>query len=145
MASDELVQRIRQKRHQVDGFLSTALPRRRRLLNTTIIGGTIAAALTAGPAVGGASFTAWLTGTLHLTSPSWRLLCAAASICSVLATVATQLLKSYNVEANVTRAQGCRAKLEVLELGLALGHVDERQATSEFLRCVEDVAFLDES
>ena len=111
----------------------------------TIVGGSIAAALTAAPAIGGQSFTAWLTGALGLASPSWRVLCAAASVCSIMATVATQLLKSYNIEEHVTRAQGCRAKLEVLEVGLTLGQLDLRQATTEYLKCVEEAAFLESS
>jgi MFS family permease len=145
VSNDELLSRIRQKRGDLDAFLSSAQPRKRRLLNTTIVGGSLAAALTAGPAVGGPSFTAFLTGALGLTSPSWRLLCAAASVSSIAATVATQLLKSNHVEENVVRAQGCRAKLEVLDLGLAMGQIDAKQAAAEYLKCVEDSAFLTES
>ena len=143
LVNDDMVSRIRQKRTQLEAFLSAARPRKRRLLNTTIVGGSLAAALTAAPAVGGPSLTVWLTAALGLASPSWRLLCAAASVCSVTATIATQLLKSNNIEEHVTRAQGCRAKLEVLEVGLTMGHIDTRQATSEYLKCVEDAAFLD--
>jgi len=145
MSNEELLNRIRQKRTQIETFLSIARPRKRRLLNLTIVGGTLAAALTAAPAVGGQSFTAWLTGALGLSSPSWRILCGAASVCSVMATVATQLLKSHNIEENVTRAQGCRAKLEVLDVGLSVGQLDVRQATTEYLKCVEDAAFLEAS
>ena len=141
LVNDDMVSRISQKRTQLETFLSAARPRKRRLLNTTIVGGSLAAALTAAPALGGQSFTAWLTGALELAS--WRLLCAAASVCSLTATIATQLLKSNNIEEHVTRAQGCRAKLEVLEVGLTMGHIDARQATSEYLKCVEDAAFLD--
>lgn len=140
---DDLLARIRQKRQQVEVFVGGALPRKRRLLNITIFGGTLAAAFTAAPAAGGASFTAWLTSTFGLTSPSWQLLCGAAAACSVAATVSTQLLKSQNIEENVARAQSCRAKLEVLEVGLTTGHIDTSQATSEFIRCVEEVSFLD--
>jgi hypothetical protein len=140
---DDLLARIRQKRQQVEVFVGGALPRKRRLLNITIFGGTLAAAFTAGPAAGGASFTAWLTSTFGLTSPSWQLLCGAAAACSVAATVSTQLLKSQNIEEHVARAQSCRAKLEVLEVGLTTGHIDTSQATSEFIRCVEEVSFLD--
>ena len=143
LVNDDMVSRIRQKRTQLEAFLSAARPRKRRLLNTTIVGGSVAAALTAAPALGGQPFTVWLTGALGLASPSWRLLCAAASVCSVTATIATQLLKSNNIEEHVTRAQGCRAKLEVLEVGLTMGQIDARQATSEYLKCVEDAAFLD--
>jgi hypothetical protein len=146
VASDsrvDLTTRIRHKRMQVEAFIATAAPRKRRLLNVTIVGGTLAAAFTAGPAAGGASFTAWLTSTFALTSPAWQLLCGAATLSSVAATLSTQVLKSQNIEEHVARAQNCRAKLEVLEVGLATGHMDPAQAASEFIRCVEDVSFLD--
>jgi hypothetical protein len=146
VSNQDLVGQIRKKRTELERFLAVARPRKRRLLNTTIVGGSLAAVLTAGPAVGGPSFTAALTGAMGLnpaSSPSWRILCAVASICSIMATVATQLLKSHNIEEHVTRAQGCRAKLEVLEVGLTIGQLDVRQATTEFLKCVEDVAFLE--
>ena len=143
VSSDDILGRIRAKRAEVDRFLATAVPRKRRLLNTTIVGGSLAAALTAGPAVGGQPFTAWLTMAMGLTSPSWRLLCGAASAASIMATVATQLLKSNNIEQNIGRAQSARAKLEVLETTVTLGQIDPRQAVAEFLKCVEDAAFLE--
>lgn len=143
VSGDDILGRIRAKRAEVERFLSAAVPRKRRLLNTTIVGGSLAAALTVGPAVGGQSFTAWLTMAMGLTSPSWRLLCGAASAASITATVATQLLKSNNIEQNIGRAQSARAKLEVLETSLTLGQLDTRQAVAEFLKCVEDAAFLE--
>ena len=139
----ELLNRVRAKRTQLSAFLASAKPRRRRLLNTVVLGGSLAAALTAGPAIGGQSFTAWLTATLGLTSPSWRLLCGVASVCSLMATISTQILKSHNIEENVVKAQSCNAKLEVIETGLSLGQLDVRQATDHYLRCVEEAAFLD--
>ena len=139
----DLTMRIRDKRQQVETFVAAAAPRKRRLLNVTIVGGTLAAAFTAGTAAGGASFTAWLTSTFGLTSPAWQLLCGAATFSSVAATLSTQLLKSQNIEEHVARAQSCRAKLEVLEIGLSTGALDTSQAASEFIRCVEDVSFLD--
>jgi MFS family permease len=142
-SNEELASRIRQKREQVERFLAASRPRKRRLLNTTILGGSLAAALTAAPAIGGQSLTGWLTGTLGLSSPSWRLLCAAASVCSVTATVATQLLKSQNIEEHVAKAEGSRAKLEALEVALTMRQIEVPQATTEYLRCVEDAPFIE--
>jgi hypothetical protein len=139
---DDLLQKIRQKRLQVEQFVSSEFPRKRRLVNMTIIGGTLSTALTAVPAVGGQPLTAWLTSALALTSPSWRILCGAAAVCSVVATVSTQFLKSHNIEEQITRALGSRAKLEVLEVGLSSGQIDLAQATAEYIKCVEETAFL---
>ncbi len=60
-----------------------------------------------------------------------------------MATIATQLLKSCKIEENVIRAQGCREKLEALDVGLTMGQLDVRQATTEYLKCVEEAAFLE--
>jgi hypothetical protein len=139
----DLRNRIAEKRRQLEAFIAKAQPKKRRLLNLTIVAGTLAAALTAAPAAGGATFTAWLTQTFGLSSPSWQILCGIASACSLTATVSTQLLKSNHVEEYVTRAQSCRAKLEVLEIGLATGELDSSRATSEFIRCVEEASFLE--
>ncbi len=139
----DLLETVRQKRRQVEAFLTTAVPRKRRLLNITIAAGALAAALTAGPAAGGQPFTSWMTAAMGLTSPSWRLLCGVASVCSILATITTQLLKSNNLEERITRAQGCRAKLEVLEIGLAAGQIDAPRATVEYMQCVQESAFIE--
>ena len=138
----DLLSRIAQKRSQVEKFIARAVPRKRRLLNLTIVAGTLAAALTAGPAAGGATFTAWLTNAFGLSSPSWQILCGLASVCSLSASVATQLLKSQQIEEHVMRAQNCLAKLEVLEIGLSAGEIDSSRATTEYMRCVEEASFL---
>ena len=143
LPDEGLLREIREKRARLEAFIAKNLPRKRRLLNVTIIGGTLAAAFTAGPAVGGQSFTRWLTTTFELTAPAWQLLCGAAAACSMMATLATQLLKSQNVEEHVTRAQSCRAKLEVLDIGLATGEIDSSRAAGEYMRCVEESSFLD--
>jgi hypothetical protein len=39
LVNDDMVSRIRQKRTQLETFLAAARPRKRRLLNTTIVGG----------------------------------------------------------------------------------------------------------
>jgi hypothetical protein len=139
----DLLETVRQKRRQVDAFLANAVPKKRRLMNVAIVAGALAAALTAAPAAGGQPFTAWMTSAMGLTSPSWRLLCAAASLFSIMATVSTQLLKSNSLEERIARAQGCRAKLEVLEVGIAAGQLDVARATAEYLQCVQEAAFLE--
>jgi MFS family permease len=141
-SADYLLTQIAAKRAQVERFIEMAGPRKRRLVNTSIVAGTCAAALTTGPALGGASFTGWLTKSFGLTSPAWQVLCGAAALCSVSATIATQLLKSQNVEENVARAHSCRAKLDVLDIGLRTGQIDGPRATSEYMRCLEETAPL---
>jgi len=73
---------------------------------------------------------------------SWRLLCAAAAVCSLAATIATQLMKSHNLEAHIARAEAVRAKLETLEVGLSSGQIATAHAATEFMKCIEGAAFV---
>ncbi len=140
--SFDLVKRISLKRIEVQAYLKRRGPRRRLLLNISLIGGSLSAILTAGPAMGGKSVTTWLSQTANLTSPSWQWLCGIASLLSIVAAISTQLLKSQRLEENLVKAQACAARLEVLEVSLAAQQIDLKQATTDFLQCVEAVAFL---
>ena len=141
--NQDLLSQIRRKRTQVETFLAVARPRRRRLLNTPDRGWLSRGGADGGPRCRWSSSPArspgpWASIRRHRPGDSFR-----ASVCSIMATVATQLLKSDNIEEHVTRAQACRAKLEVLEVGLTVGELDVRQATTEYLKCVEEASFLE--
>lgn len=138
----DLASRIHNKRAQVNAYLSQTKPTKRRLLNASIIGGSLSALLTAGPALGGQTFSSWMSGVFGLHSPSWQILCGAAALCSLVATVSLQLLKSNKLEENLAKAQVCSAKLEILEIGLSAGQIDNKQALAEYIRCVEGTDFL---
>ncbi|MEU5264139.1 hypothetical protein [Amycolatopsis sp. NPDC021455] len=130
------------KRGELDTYLARATSRRRRLLNLTVITGTLAATLTAAPALGGKPVADWLTATLGLTSPAWRLLCAAAMLCSLTATITTQLMKSHAVDEHVSRAQAARAGLEMLEVRLSARKIEYADAAEDCLACVKDTSFV---
>jgi hypothetical protein len=140
----ELLTWIRAKHGKVENFLRAAATRRRRLLNLTIVTGTLAAALTAAPAFGGKPMADWLTSAWGLSSPSWRILCGVAAVCSITATIATQLLKSHNIEEDLTRAQDLRAHLEMLDVGVVSGELGSSRATEEYLECVKRASFIHE-
>jgi len=139
-----LVAWIHVKREKLETYLGRVVSRRRRWLNLTVITGTLAAALTAAPALGGKPVADWLTVTLGLSSPAWRLLCAAAMICSLTATITTQLMKSHSVEEHVSQAQSARARLEMLEFGLSSREFELAAAAEVCLQCIKDTAFIDE-
>ena len=140
----DLLGLIKQKRPEVENYLRSALSRRRLLINTTIIAGTLAAALTAGPgARRGMAHADWSDETnFGLSSPAWQLLCGVASMCSIAAAVATQLLKSHNIEDRINRAQGARAKIQMLEVGIESGLMSPAEAGAAYILCIGDIAFL---
>ncbi|MEX1323506.1 MAG: hypothetical protein AB1Z21_04840 [Synechococcaceae cyanobacterium] len=140
---DPLIEQMRSRRAQLDRFLRGAIPRRRQLVNASILFSSAAALITAAPAFGGQAFTAGLTEALSLSVPSWRLLCGLASASSVVASLTSQLLQTSRLEEKVSRALAARARLEALEQGLLLGQFDRRAATDALLLCIETTALLD--
>jgi hypothetical protein len=138
-----LERRVLAKRDGVDRYLAAAYRHRGRLVQVTIIAGSVAAALTAAPALGGKPLADWLTAAFGLSTPAWRILCLAAMMCSLAATIATQVHKSNNYEEHIARAQGVRAALEALDFRIVSGHVSQREATNQYLKCIQDASFID--
>ena len=144
MASGELLDRVRSKRAEVDKYLAFNSRRRCLLVNLVIIAGALAALLTAPPAVGGKTFTNWLQELFPSLAPSsWRFLCFFACLASLVSVVAIQIQKSNNYEEHIVRAQGLRAALEVLEVSVTCGSLTTHEATSQFLKCLEDSSFME--
>jgi hypothetical protein len=141
--AETLLKAIQDKRTIVDAYLRKAGSRQRRLVTIAVVGGAVAASLTAAPAIGGKPFGDWLTELSGWDTPAWRILCAAAAVCSLAAVIATQVLKSQSLDEHVARAHEERARLEWLDLSLATGLVGYEQAAAEYHKCVDGLAFLD--
>lgn len=135
---------IRAKRTEVEAYLKKAAPSRRRLVNLNLLAGGLAAFLTAGPALGGKTFAAWLSAVFGLTAPAWQILCGAAALSSVVATFSTQWIKSHQIDEKVIKAQGLSARLEALELGVLAGTIDAPRGMADYAQCIEGAAFLRE-
>jgi hypothetical protein len=72
-----LLAKIEDERVQIESYLRRARPRHARLTVITLVSTALAAALTAGPALGGQDFTTWAARTFGLSGSSgnrsaWR-------------------------------------------------------------------------
>jgi hypothetical protein len=144
-ADDGLLARVLAKRADVERYLRAVGARHHRLVTLTIFATAIATLLTASAAFGGKRMADWLNETFALSTatPSWRILCAVAALCSLTAAVATQLHTSKNYVEHIARAQKAKASLEMLEVALVLNHLDHHEATSEYLKIIETTSFID--
>lgn len=140
---DRLLSELRNQRDLLARFLRRNRPRQQRLSTLAVVASSLAAVLTAAPAIGGPSFTTELTKLLGLQSPSWRWICAAAALLSTLASSCSQLLQSSRLEEKVSRCQSAMARLDALELGLDLGQFKRDFAAETLVACVEASAALD--
>lgn len=130
--------RVRAKRTEVERYLEVVGVRRRRLLIVIIFAGAIATLLTALAAFWGQQ----LAGLFGTGENGWRMLCALAAVFSLTAGVATQLQTSKNYGERIARAEDTMATLEALEVGLTLGHLNQNEATGQYLKIIEGTSFM---
>ena len=121
----ELLERIRAKRASIAAYVSRLEPRGARLMNASIVASALAAVLTAGPALGGERFASGARRLMLLPEDAvvWQALCLAATVASLVAVVATNLYKSGDLAARLSRAEAAGAQLEGLEALVEFGRL----------------------
>ena len=139
---EKLRQRLGEKKDHIEAFLAKMQPRSNRLTLTSIVCGGLAGLVTAGPAVGGPSFSQVVTDALGTTSPSWRWLCALATILSFLATTALAIHKIQDLANKVAKAQAAYGRIEALETLLETTDISTAKAAEQYAQVVNDVAFV---
>lgn len=137
--ADALLQKIKTKRREVADYLKKSEPRQSRLITTSIVAAALAAALTAGPGVGGGGFIEAAKGVVSFGIPVWQVLCLLATILSVAAVITNSMLKSNDMTSKIAQVRGCDAKLEGLEIMLELQQIDLQQATTLYTQYLTEI------
>ncbi|RZT15462.1 hypothetical protein EV649_6251 [Kribbella sp. VKM Ac-2569] len=142
----ELRTQIETRRAGIAAFLRDVRPRRNRLTNISIVSSALAAALVAGPALGGAPFTNGVKDQLSIGSAAdvWRPLCLAALIVSLVSVISGNLSKSQDLAARVTAAEVCSAELEGVLTSLQFGHLSVEDAVEQYHHSVSKVPFVED-
>ncbi len=142
----QLIQKIKTRRADISAFVNTAEPRGERLTNLSIICTAVASILTAGPALGGTTFTEGVQRMLGIASDAsvWRVLCFGALILTVVATVATNLYKSGDMSTRIAKAQASSALLAGLETSIEFGQLPVQDAVKLNQQYLADVPFVPE-
>jgi MFS family permease len=126
----------------VERYLLVVGVRRRRLVTVTIFAAAISTLLTALAALWGQQLARLFADIFGTATDGWRMLCALAAACSLTAGVATQLQTSKNYEERIAQAQGIMASLEALEVAITLGHLNQNEATGQYLKIIEGTSFM---
>lgn len=142
----ELLQRIQARRASINAFVRDLERRGGRLTNLSIICSAVVTVLTAGPALGGVTFAEGVQHLLDLStdSPVWRLLCLAAMLISIVATIATNMMKSQDVATRLSKAQAGNVALEGLETLVEFGQVPVTEAVKLYQQYISDIPFIQE-
>lgn len=140
-----LLRRIQERRRSVDAYLRKARPRAARLTYVSVVSSALAAALTAGPGLGGADLTASVSETLDLEGAPqvWQPLCLLATVVSIIAAISANLSKSKNVEALIVHAEACNAELEGLQALLEFEQCSVEDAVKMYQQYVARIPFVE--
>ncbi|MEX0966730.1 MAG: hypothetical protein WD077_05795 [Bacteroidia bacterium] len=137
--ANALLDRIKRKRQEVADYLNKNEPKQSRFITISIVAGALAAALTAGPGVGGSGFIETASGLVSFGIPVWQVLCLLATVLSVSAVISNGLLKSNDLTSKISQVRGCDAKLEGLEIMLDMEQIDLKQATSLYTQYLTEI------
>jgi hypothetical protein len=129
---------VRARRASVAKAAERLARRDTRLTLMSVVASAAATVLTAAPAMGGPGLTRAL-GSAGPETPSWRILCGVASLCSLLAAVATNLHRQSEVTSRLARCQAGAARLEALELQVSFQNAPLPDATGEYGRIVAEL------
>jgi hypothetical protein len=142
----DLLERIESRRAAVQAFLRENRPRIRRRSNLTIVLSSLAAAFTAGPALGGQSFAESVQRSLGLVTDSlvWQVLCLAAMGVSVGAAVLTNIAKSQDSEARLSTVEAVNAELEGLSSLLQYGHLSLEDGVKLYQQYMAKIPFVED-
>ncbi len=142
----QLIQKIKARRTDLNAFVTATEPRGARLTNVSIVCTAVASILTAGPALGGTTFTEGVQKMLGIASDAsvWRVLCFGALILTVVATVATNLYKSGDMSERIAKAQASSALLAGLETSIEFGQLPTPEAIKLYQQYLADVPFVPE-
>jgi len=142
----DLVARIETRRAAVQAFLRQNRPRIRRRANITITFSALAAVFTAGPAVGGETFSQGVQKALGLSSDSvvWRTLCLAALLVSLASAILTNKAKSEDAVSRLSAAEAANAELEGLTTLLQFGHLPVEEAVKLYQQYAVKIPFVED-
>ena len=142
-----LLAKIADQIGRIEAFLRRARPRQTRLTVVTIVSAALAAALTAGPALGGKPFTGWaqeITG-VEDSSYVWRLLCLLAMLVSITAAICANLNQASKTESRVVSAEVCRTELACLQTLIEFRQIPVSEGLKLYQQHLSRVPFLDQS
>lgn len=142
----DLMARIEARRAAVHAFLRDSRPRTRRLANLTIVLTSLAAAFTAGPAVGGQTFADSVQKSLGLPSDAtvWRTLCLGALVVSIGAAVLTNISKSQDAAGKLSTAEAAGAELEGLATLLHFGRLPLEDGVKLYQQYTAKIPFVED-
>jgi hypothetical protein len=139
-----LVDEIETRRRGIERYLDAKRPVSNRLTTISIISSCVAAALAAGPAVGGNGFAETVQNGLPIgqSSSVWRLLCFAAAAAAIAAAISANLSKSSDLAQRVAGAEAANSLLDGLRARMLFSRLPVAEGAQQYQEIVARIPWV---
>jgi hypothetical protein len=143
----QLLDAIDARRRGIERYLAEKRPASNRLTTISVVSSCLAAALAAGPAVGGDSFARTVQDGLALSQSQvvWRLLCLAAVAASLTAAIAANLSKSNDLTARIAAVEAANSLLDALQARLRFGRLGLGDGAQQYQEIIARIPWISEA
>jgi hypothetical protein len=142
-----LLKDIETRRRAIEQYLDAKRPVSNRLTTISVISSCVAAALAAGPAVGGNGFADAVQNGLPIgqSSTVWRLLCFAAVAASIAAAISANLSKSSDLAERVAAAEAANGLLDGLRARMRFSRLPVADAAQHYQEIIARIPWVSDS
>ena len=139
-----LLQEIETRRRAIEQYLDAKRPVSNRLTTISVISSCVAAALAAGPAVGGNGFAVAVQNGLPIgqSSTIWRLLCFAAVAASIAAAISANLSKSSDLAERVAAAEAANSLLDGLRARMRFSRLPVAEGAGQYQEIIARIPWV---
>ena len=139
-----LLQEIETRRRAIEQYLDAKRPVSNRLTTISVISSCVAAALAAGPAVGGNGFAVAVQNGLPIgqSSTVWRLLCFAAVAASIAAAISANLSKSSDLAERVAAAEAANSLLDGLRARMRFSRLPVAEGAGQYQEIIARIPWV---
>ena len=139
-----LLKEIETRRRGIEQYLDAKRPVSNRLTTISVISSCVAAALAAGPAVGGSGFADTVQNGLPIVQSSsvWRLLCFAAVAASIAAAISANLSKSSDLAERVAAAEAANSLLDGLRARMRFSRLPVAEAAQQYQEIIARIPWV---
>jgi hypothetical protein len=125
-------------------YLAKVRPRFAALTILNLATGALAAAVAAGPGIGGSSFVDHAQFQLNVSDGDllYQVLCAIAFAMSLTAVITANIIRAHDFSAKIAAAEGCYSDLECLRVQLLFATVSLTRGAEIFAKAAARVPFV---
>ena len=141
---ERLLNLIADQQKACRSYLAKAKPRLATLTFLNLAAGALAAAVAAGPALGGSSLLDTVQVRLDIGNDDllYQVICAVAFVMSLISVITANIIRAYDFSARVAAVEGCCSELDSLRIQLLFSAISSTRGAELVAKAAARVPFI---